>query len=209
MNANKVILLDAGHGGLDDNGHYVTPGKRSPVWSDGSQYFEGVGNRLIVSNIEEYLLDEGITYHKVTTGYKDVSLKQRVDIINGYCEMYGKNNCLLVSIHSNAFSKPSACGWSVYTTKGITASDVWANRLYNYMQAMFPNEKFRSDFSDGDADWEEQFYIIRKSLCPAVLSENFFHTNEDECRNILMTNEGRWKIAKAHFQMIKDFVNEN
>ena len=28
--------------------------------------------------------------------------------------------------------------------------------------------------SDGDMDWEEGFYILRKSWCPAVLTENFF-----------------------------------
>ena len=28
--------------------------------------------------------------------------------------------------------------------------------------------------SDGDRDWEEDFYILRKSRCPAVLTENFF-----------------------------------
>ena len=28
--------------------------------------------------------------------------------------------------------------------------------------------------SDGDMDWEEGFYILRKSLCPVVLTENFF-----------------------------------
>ena len=47
-----IWLLDSGHGGLDpDTGKYVTPGKRSPVWNDGSQYFEGVGNRDIVRRI--------------------------------------------------------------------------------------------------------------------------------------------------------------
>ena len=28
--------------------------------------------------------------------------------------------------------------------------------------------------SDGDMDWEEGVYILRKSWCPAVLTENFF-----------------------------------
>ena len=50
--SNFIWLLDSGHGGLDpDTGEYVTPGKRSPVWDDGTQYFEGVGNRDIVKRI--------------------------------------------------------------------------------------------------------------------------------------------------------------
>ena len=43
----KTIILDAGHGGLI-NGVYQTKGKRSPIWPDGRQLFEGVFNRQIV-----------------------------------------------------------------------------------------------------------------------------------------------------------------
>ena len=39
-----IVLLDNGHGGII-NGEYQTPGKRSPVWADGSQLFEGEFNR--------------------------------------------------------------------------------------------------------------------------------------------------------------------
>ena len=47
-----VWILDPGHGGLDpETDEYVTSGKRSPVWDDGTQYFEGVGNRDIVKRI--------------------------------------------------------------------------------------------------------------------------------------------------------------
>ena len=46
MSKKLVILLDAGHGGIID-GEYQTSGKRSPKWGDGSQYFEGKGNRQI------------------------------------------------------------------------------------------------------------------------------------------------------------------
>ena len=47
-----IVILDAGHGGMID-GEYQTAGKRSPIWDDGSQYFEGVGNREIVSKLTE------------------------------------------------------------------------------------------------------------------------------------------------------------
>ena len=62
----KIILLDAGHGGFNEDGLYVTPGKRSPIWADGSQYFEGVGNRLIRREIALMLEQKGIAYHYVT-----------------------------------------------------------------------------------------------------------------------------------------------
>ena len=33
----------------------------------------------------------------------------------------------------------------------------------------FPGRRIRTDMSDGDRDWEEDFYILRKSWCQAVL----------------------------------------
>ncbi|MCG9704983.1 hypothetical protein [Photobacterium damselae] len=44
-----LFILDAGHGGII-NGQYQTAGKRSPIWSDGSQLFEGEFKRVSVSS---------------------------------------------------------------------------------------------------------------------------------------------------------------
>jgi N-acetylmuramoyl-L-alanine amidase len=43
---------------------------------------------------------------------------------------------------------------------------------------------------------------------PAILSENFFMTNERECKNLLMTESGRDRIAKIHIEMINKIENE-
>lgn len=56
-----IVLLDNGHGGLI-NGEYQTPGKRSPIWDDGSQLFEGELNRAIVARIAESLTFRQIPY---------------------------------------------------------------------------------------------------------------------------------------------------
>lgn len=201
----KMILLDAGHGGIID-GSYVTPGKRSPLWDDGTQYFEGHGNREIRGELIKLLNKEGIRFKEISEGRKDTPLANRVSDINAYARKYGPGNCLMISIHSDAFHKESANGWSCFTTKGETNSDKYAEALYEEIEKMFPHRKIRSDNSDGDKDKEEQFYIIRKSICPAILSENFFMTNESECKEILMQRQGKKKIALAHFNMIKRFV---
>jgi N-acetylmuramoyl-L-alanine amidase len=201
----KMILLDAGHGGIID-GCYVTPGKRSPQWSDGSQYFEGVGNRMIREELSKMLKAEGIRFKFVNEGNKDTSLRERVNYANSLARKYGVSETLLISIHSDAFSKPEAHGWSCFTTKGTTMSDTYAEELYKQMKLEFPDATFRTDKRDGDMDKEAQFYIIRKTVCPAILSENFFMTNEKECRDILMTKDGRRKIARAHLEMIKSFI---
>lgn len=200
----KIVLLDAGHGGMI-GGVYQTAGKRSPIWDDGSQYFEGVGNRQIREELAKMLRAEGIRYKYVNEGERDMSLRNRVNYINSQARKYGAGNTLLISIHSDAFSNPQAHGWSCFTTRGTTNSDKYAEMLYDKMREQFPNERFRTDLSDGDQDKEAQFYIIRKTICPAILSENFFMTNERECKEVLMCKQGRKKIARGHLEMIKHF----
>lgn len=202
-----VYLLDAGHGGIID-GEYQTSGKRSPKWDDGQQYFEGHGNRLIRDELGDMLQEAGIDFHYVTTGARDIGLDDRVDIINQYCRAYGTNNCVLISIHSNGFKKESANGWEVFTTKGTTKSDAIATVLYQEMLKLFPDRTFRSDKKDGDVDKEANFYIIANSKCRAILSENFFHTNESECKEILLSPSGRKQVAAAHFNAIKRVEKE-
>ena len=199
----KVWLLDPGHGGLDENGKYVTPGKRSPVWPDGSQYFEGVGNRDIVKRIAEGAKKRGIETKFIVepNDHRDISLPARVDLANRLYKTI--KNAVYVSIHSNGFSKESANGWSVYTSVGETKSDILATYLYTEATVKFPGTKFRKDTRDGDPDQEANFYVLKYTNMPAVLSENFFHTNTKECKEILMTSEGRQKIADMHLDWME------
>ena len=115
---------------------------------------------------------------------EDISLSERVRRVNAFCSLSGKQNVILVSIHVNAAGDGTkwlnATGWSVYTCKGQTESDRLAECLYEAAMKNFPGRNIRTDFSDGDSDWEEQFYILRKSMCPAVLTENFFMDNHPQ-----------------------------
>ena len=201
----KAIILDAGHGGMI-GGEYQTAGKRSPIWSDGSQYFEGVGNRMIQKKIAKMLVGTDVSVYYSSDSEKDVSLAERIKEINKIATRVGRKDCLLISIHSNGFSKESAHGWSCYTTKGKTASDQYATELYNQAKKIFPDERMRTEKLDGDPDIESNFYVLRKSICAAILSENFFHTNERECKEFLLSETGREKIALAHVEMIKHFL---
>ena len=59
--SNYLWIFDNGHGGLVD-GVYQTPGKRSPVWPDGKQLFEGEFNRAIVNRLMDKLQIRQIRY---------------------------------------------------------------------------------------------------------------------------------------------------
>ncbi|HIF9343733.1 TPA: hypothetical protein ACX6RU_003872 [Photobacterium damselae] len=45
-----LFILDASHGGII-SGQYQTAGKRSTIWDDGSQLFEGEFNHVTVAGI--------------------------------------------------------------------------------------------------------------------------------------------------------------
>ena len=183
------ILIDAGHG-ID------TPGKRSP---DG-QFREYLWNREIAEMLFAMLTEHHFDVDMVVTETNDIPLKTRVRRVNEVCNLHGSHNVLLLSIHSNAAGNGmnwmNAKGWSAYTTKGNTRSDIAAKCLYDAFEEDFQDRKIRKDLQDGDPDWEEDFYIIKKTSCPAVLLENFFYDNREECSWLMHENNKR-RIARA------------
>lgn len=194
------ILIDAGHG-ID------TPGKRSP---DGA-FREYLWNREIADIVLDDLGVDGYDVSLVVTETNDISLKTRVNRVNAVCGKVGADNVILVSIHSNAAGNGKdwmdAKGWSCYTTKGVTESDRLAECLYDSFVGAFPDREIRKDMQDGDRDWEEDFYIIQKTKCPAVLIENFFYDNKEEC-HWLMQEAVKVRIAIAIERGLKDYVRQ-
>ena len=200
-----IWILDPGHGGINpETGKYVTPGKRSPKWKDGCQYFEGEGNRCIVNSILKKCRENNIIALDIVNDWQDVSLATRVNRANSVNSYHG--NCIYVSVHSNGFSQESAHGYSVYTSRGNTKSDQYAEILLKYMQLEFPDRKMRKDTSDSDRDKEADFYVLSKTKMSAILSENFFMTNKEECK-LLLQKSFRDRIANCHFELIKQIEN--
>ena len=194
------ILIDPGHG-ID------TPGKRSP---DGL-FREYLWNRQVADLILEGLVSAGVDASLVVTETNDVTLRNRVNRVNTICNRLGASNVLLVSIHANAAGNGSAWmnakGWSCYTSKGKTKSDQVAECLYDAFEEEFQDRKIRNDMSDGDRDWEENFYVLEKSKCPAVLLENFFYDNREECAWMLQ-EETKKRIASAAVKGIIKYIKE-
>jgi N-acetylmuramoyl-L-alanine amidase len=196
MSSKFLWLLDNGHGGLID-GLYQTAGKRSPVWSDGSQLFEGEFNRAIVNRLIEMCTAHKIHYVNISPELEDVSLNERVIRANSY---FDQADCIFVSIHANA---GGGTGYEIYTSRGETKSDKIATLFFNKFKEEFPGVNMRTDvISDGDVDKEANFYVLCKTRMPAILTENFFMDTEQECKEFLMTKTGRDRIAKAHFNAI-------
>jgi N-acetylmuramoyl-L-alanine amidase len=192
----KIVILDNGHG-------KETPGKCSPIWGDGSQLFEWEFNRDIVRRICEKLDKEQIEYRVLVPETYDVSLSERCNRANAFYKDANRM-AFLISVHANA---GGGTGWECYTSVGETKSDAMATVFCEEARHEFPNEKMRFDYSDNDPDKESQFYILKNTNCPAVLTENFFMDTEKDCK-LIMSNEGREQIAKMHVAAIKRIITE-
>lgn len=189
-----TYILDPGHGGVNPSGVYVTPGKRSPQWVDGSIYYEGAGNRQIAELVAAKLSHLGIQYAftVLPKNWMDISLSDRCRIANN---IHRETPAILISIHSNAADSESANGYEVFTSPGKTKSDEYAKIWLEEMQKAFPNLNNRGVK-------EERFTVLTNSNCPAILIESMFHTNEVECR-ILMSDEGKCRIADVIVSTIR------
>ena len=193
------ILIDNGHG-------QTTPGKRSP---DG-RFLEYLFNRTIARQIVADLTDRGYDAELLVPEEDDISLQERCSRANAILAREGKDNVILVSIHANAFGNgkewTSPSGWSVYTSKGQTKADELAEQLAKAAIKNLPQMKMRAEKSDGDMDYEENFYILRHTLCPAVLVENFFYDNPDDLR-CLESEEGQARIVEALMKGVGRYVS--
>lgn len=208
-----VIVLDPGHA-------VSTPGKKSPYCLNKVppelSFEEWEFNRDIANRLAKSLTDVGFNVFKTTDDIrdldKDVSLSIRAERANEYVKKSGKKG-LFISIHSNAFKSgktwEDARGWSCYTTMGQNNSDKLADCLYQAAYNLFPKDlKIREEKSiDKDSDYEKNFTVIVKANMPAILTENFFYDNIEDCK-YLISDEGRETITRVHFEGIKNYVEK-
>jgi len=193
-------LLDPGHGGMIGD-EYQTAGKRSPAFPDGTVLYEGVFNRVIVKHLLNHCAKHWIDVVDIVDSQEDVPLRERVRRAN---EIHReKGNCIYVSIHANAFGNGrdfnSAKGICTFhhlnSTKGKKLADTlqkWLGDLTDFRdRGVIANDKWAN------------FYVLRKTNMPAVLSENGFMTNFYDARDLLKPQVQRL-IGHAHFAMIQE-----
>ncbi|MEM6394866.1 MAG: N-acetylmuramoyl-L-alanine amidase [Bacteroidota bacterium] len=187
--------LDAGHGSQ-------SAGKRSPRLANGERFFEYEFNRDIVERIQERLMEIGVR-HFVTVPEEDVGnfLKQRVKRAN---DLKSNLDKLFVSIHANAGPARSIDHWTSDSARGIETWHYHGSPLGRPMAAIFQrhlieatgfrNRHIRSKI-------KEQFFILRATKMPAILTENGFYNNREEVK-LLIRDDIRQDIADAHVSAI-------
>ena len=196
------ILIDPGHG-VD------TQGKRSPKGEFGVLR-EYAFNRAIARPLVDRLKKLGYDAELVVSEDEDISLGERCRRTNRWCDKLGSKNVLFISIHSNASSncetwqKPS--GWCEFVyTKASSASKRLAQCLYDEAEKRglkgnrcVPPERY----------WTANFYVLKHTNCPAVLTENLFYDNHSDYL-YLCSEKGREEIIDLHIKGIVRYLQEN
>ena len=182
-----------------DNGHgKLTAGKRSPKMADGKQFFEYEFNRDIVKRIIKQLEEKGVAFFNVVPEVNvDNILEERVARANQKASRLPK---IFVSIHANAFGRS---GWEA--PKGIETWHFHNSRTgkaiarvfqkYLIQKTAWTNRNLKS------YPGKKQFYVLRNTNMPAVLTENGFYTHKEEAKQLMKDNV-RQKIADAHVAAI-------
>ena len=93
----------------------------------------------------------------------------------------------------------------IHTTRGNTRADALANSLYTAARVHLPGHRLRTDYTDGDPDQEAAFYLLRHTICPAVLTENLFMDNHEDC-DFLLSKEGQQSLVDLHIDGIISYL---
>jgi N-acetylmuramoyl-L-alanine amidase len=156
----STVVIDAGHGGFDRGG---IPGQRVP---------EKVMALDVAQRLEKDLRRAG--YHVVMTRDSDVfvSLGDRVRTANRY------RDAVFVCIHFNSATREGANGIETYYYTSDSAA----------LAANIHRQVVAGTTTDNRGIRRRGYYVLRRTLIPAVLVECGFLTNRNEAQLVLQSS---------------------
>lgn len=188
-----------------DNGHGVnTPGKCSP---DGT-FKEWVFNRLLANKLSDALFGQDIDNTLLVPEDIDISLPERCRRVKTLCAGHEPYEHVLVSIHVNACYSGdrwgSARGWRGFTyiqgsQDSYLLSNCFKDRLKNEFNLYIP-------FNPGCIENKCNFYILKHTPCPAILTENLFMDNHDDLA-FLRSEDGQKWLVDLHVSALKEYID--
>ncbi|WP_027622495.1 N-acetylmuramoyl-L-alanine amidase CwlD [Acetivibrio clariflavus] len=185
---NKIVVLDAGHGGED-------PG----AVSDFSGIREKEINLYIAQKVKELLEAENFTVImtrkddtlKYTEGTKKVTEKRRQDLINRKKIMDESGAELVVSIHLNKFPQEQYYGAQVFYPPNSPESKTAAELIQKSLKEIVDPENKRVAMLK-----KAEIIILKNLKTPTVIVECGFLSNPQEEKK-LATVEYQDKLALA------------
>ena len=193
----KIIILGTAHG-------VNVPGKCSPD----KRLREYKFSREVINDLAPELEAHGFTVY-IDNPQDEVprpqatELSTRCKFVNRICAKHGKDNCRYVSIHVNAAGSDGrwhdARGFCVYVARSCSEA---SKRLAKTFCDLAISRDLRGNRSVPSAHyWQANFYVLRNTACPAVLTENLFQDNRADV-DFLTSAAGKAAIVKLHLDAI-------
>ena len=192
-----VIVLDAGHGGIDG----------------GCTSADGVPEKGINLDILLRLRDinEVNGYEVRVTrdsdrsihdeGVEGIAAQKSSDMDNRLAMFNESGNAVCVSVHQNQFTDPKYKGAQMFYSGSNSTSEVLARALQSRFRELLQPDNDREIKLCG-----KELFLCYYSDNPTVMAECGFMSNPDEAA-LLNTEEYRGKVAFTLFAGINDFVH--
>lgn len=193
----KVIVVDAGHGGIDGGASsksgILEKDVTLKIAKQLRDYLQEAGALVIMTReTDRDLADENIRRIRER---KVQDLKKRVDIINN------SSADLFVSIHLNAIPSPKWRGAQTFYNRTIEENEKIAKFIQSEIRRNLENTN-RVARPIGNV------YLLKKAKIPGVLVEAGFLSNEEEAL-LLGTEKYQQKVAATIYQgILRYFADE-
>lgn len=189
-----LVALCDGHG-------METSGKRTPYIPELGRFIkENEFNRAAVNILKEELERCNIDVLLVAPTDKDTPLSQRVALANS------KGANIYVSIHYNAFdgkfddNDPEGLSVHIYPGHRSKQAGKLASCVHKYLKQ--GTKQVDRGIKEND------FYVLRKTSMPAILTENGFMDNKREALLMLDKNFQK-EVAQEHAKGICDYFGKS
>lgn len=194
-----ICILDAGHGSNTSGKHSPDKVLKEYLWA-----------REMVQRIAAALNARGVKTHILVPEITDTPLKVRTQRVNDLCKKHGgSKKCVLVSVHINAAASDgkwhNATGWTGWVAPNASSN---SKRLAVLLRNECVKQGLQGNRYNPACGYHTgNFAIVRDTNCPAVLTENLFMDNEQECQ-YLMSEQGKQVLTQLHVDAIINYINE-
>lgn len=191
--AGWCVVLDAGHGGKDPGKVGITGCYEKDINLEIVQklklFFEMEGVEVVLTRDGDYGL-----YQESDSNKKNADMRNRAELI----EESGAD--VVVSIHQNSYTDESIKGAQVFYYSQSTEGKQMARSLQESMVRVLDNENHRKEKAN------DGYYLLKNAVCPSVIVECGFLSNENECR-LLESEYYQEKVAWSVFMGIMQYLN--
>ncbi len=191
-----VIVLDAGHGGVDTGASGVVGEYESTLCLELTQkvysFLNMHSNKVVMTRTDDKLL----VSKNSNLSRKQSDLAGRVEFTNEY------KDAIFISIHMNTYPLESCRGTQIFYSPNNSESKVLADIVSSNIKLSLQPDNTRANKEAGT-----NIYVLNKLNVPAILIECGFISNYEEAK-LLNDEEYQNKLAAVISESITEYIEK-